>query len=80
MWTGPFDLHSAHHVVGCPLYYQGEFSRALDHYQAIGLYDLTVRSGLVPFPAAMQPSVSSRSPIPTGPWRRARRPWCWRDE
>ena len=54
---GAFDLHSAHHVVGCPLYYQGEFSRALDHYeQAIGLYDFrehapcaqTVGTGALP--------------------------------
>jgi class 3 adenylate cyclase/predicted ATPase len=35
-----FDLLSAHTVVGVPLYFQGEFSRALHHSeQAIGLYD-----------------------------------------
>jgi predicted ATPase len=43
-----FDLLSAHHVVGCPLYYQGEFSRALHHFeQAIGLYDFKERAPLV---------------------------------
>jgi predicted ATPase len=35
-----FDLGSAHGAVGRPLYYQGEFSRALHHFeQVIGLYD-----------------------------------------
>ncbi len=35
-----FDLLSAHYAVGAPLYWQGEFSRALHHHeQAIGLYD-----------------------------------------
>jgi predicted ATPase len=37
---GAFNLLLAHYVVGVPLYWQGEFWRALHHFeQAIGLYD-----------------------------------------
>jgi predicted ATPase len=56
-----FDLIGAHYVVGFPLYYRGEFSRALHHFeQAIGLYDFKEHAPLA-HATGMDRGVISRS-------------------
>ncbi len=45
----PLGLLLAHVVVGFPLFYQGNFSQALNHYeQAIGLYDPSQHASFAP--------------------------------